>query len=117
MIRPDQHKTTPLLVSSWRRDIPTSAWRKALGLVLTAVCVSVTVIVLWRLGQHLVMDGRLSPGMLRDYLAGWHSWAPLVSLLVMIVYSLMPLPAAAMAIANGMFSAPWRARQLHGWGR
>lgn len=74
--------------------------------MLTAVCVSVAVIVLWRFGVHLVMDGRLSPGMLRDYLAGWHSWAPLVSVLVMVLYSLMPLPAAAMAIANGMVFGP-----------
>lgn len=106
MMRPEQSKKRPLLLFNWNQNIPMSAWRNAFGLVLTAVCVSVTVIVLWRLSLHLVIDGRLSPDMLRDYLADWQSLAPLVSILLMVIYSLMPLPAAVMAIANGMVFGP-----------
>lgn len=94
------------LVPNRNRGIPISAWRRAAGLVLTVVCVSVAGFVLWRLGQYLVLDYRLSPSALRDFLVDWQGWAPLISVLLVIFYSLMPLPAVVMAVANGMIFGP-----------
>jgi len=93
-------------IDTTQHTIPRSAWRQAAGLVLTAVLISAAILVLWCLGHYLVTGFPLSPGAMRDYLLSWGSWTPVVALVLMVVYSLAPLPAAAIAVTNGMIFGP-----------
>lgn len=95
-----------MTITATERSIPRSAWRQAAGLVLAAVLISGGVLAVWCLGHYMVTNFPLSPGGLRDYLLSWSGWAPVVALVLMVVYSLAPLPAGAIAISNGMIFGP-----------
>lgn len=88
------------------RKIPLRAWRKAAGLLFTAVLISALVLIVWCIGHYLMTNFPLSPGGLRDYLLSWGDWAPAVAILLMVVYSLAPLPAGVIAVSNGMIFGP-----------
>lgn len=87
--------------------VPASAWRRALGLILVAVVVSIAFVVLWAVGQALAFDMDLSPAALGERLKAWGRWVLPAALGLVIAYSLLPLPATAIAVANGMLFGPW----------
>lgn len=95
-----------MTVRERRSRIPSDTWLRALSLIAVAVGVSLVALILWRLAQYSLLDIGLSPADLRNFVASWQMWAPIVSVMLMVAYSVLPLPAGAIALANGMLFGP-----------
>lgn len=79
---------------------------RAFGIVILAVGVLACAILLWYLGEYWLLDIDLSPVGLQSLVGRWGAWAPVASVLMMVVHSLVPFPAGAIAIVNGMLFGP-----------
>jgi uncharacterized membrane protein YdjX (TVP38/TMEM64 family) len=82
-------------------------WAAAAGLAAFLLALGALSFVGWRwLGARGLSADSITPDEAVRFIRGFGPWAPIASILLMIVHSFVPLPAEVIALGNGLIFGP-----------